>query len=432
MTGDRRIERALPTILADLGAGPIPDYTDSLLAQTARSRQRPAWVFPERWLPMDVATRPVRVTALPWRLIGALILALLIAAAALAVYVGSRPRVPEPFGVAASGAIAYSVFGDIYTMVGPTGTPKLIVSGPETDKWPLYSPDGTRVAFVRDVAGDLSFVVARSDGSEVRKISTVSLGGGPWWWGWTPDSRSLAAVFNAPGEERLLIFDTTTSSAPREIKTGLVVDALAFRPPDGKEILFRGDDGSKVGLYVMSADGSDLHPIVGPRKLVDDDNSQGDYRNPTWSPDGSQVVYQERSVVDGVLRLYVANADGSGAHVVGYTQGDAWNDLAVWSPDGSRIVFERGPKSGAGDIAVVRLADGAVTTLQASPPDGGTSLLWSPDGTQILAVPWLGDHAMLLDPNGGPETALPFGAEGEGSTGIGAGAAAHWQRLPLP
>jgi hypothetical protein len=34
--------------------------------------------------------------------------------------------------------------------------------------------------------------------------------------------------------------------------------------------------------------------------------------------------------------------------------------------------------------------------------------------------------------NGGPETALPFGAEGEGSTGIGAGAAAHWQRLPLP
>ena len=108
MTGDRRIERALPTILADLGAGPMPDYTDLLLARTARSRQRPAWVFPERWLPMDIATRPVRATAVPWRLIGALALAVLIAAAALAIYIGSRARVPEPFGVAASdGSISH-------------------------------------------------------------------------------------------------------------------------------------------------------------------------------------------------------------------------------------------------------------------------------------------------------------------------------------
>ena len=113
--------------------------------------------------------------------------------------------------------------------------------------------------------------------------------------------------------------------------------------------------------------------------------------------------------------------------MVGYTAGDSVDDLAVWSPDGSRIAFERG-----WEYAVVRLADGAVTTLEATVPDNGSSLLWAPDGTKILAVPWLGEHAMLLDPAGGPVTALPFGAEGEGSTGIGAGAAAHWQRLAPP
>lgn len=379
---------------------------------------------------MDIATSPVRVTAVPWRPIGAIVLALLIAAVAVAMYVGSRPRVPAPFGVAGNGTIAYSLFGDIYTQDGATGTQKVIVSSAETDNWPLYSPDGTHVAFVRNVAGDLSFMVMRSDGTDVRKVSTVSLGDGPWWWGWTPDSRALAAVFHGPGDDRLLVFDTTTSAQPREIKTGLTVDALAFRPPNGDEILFRGDDGSSVGLYLMKADGSGLRPIVGPRPLVvgDNDGSQGDYRNSAWSPDGAHVLYQEASLQDDVVRLFVANADGSGAHAVGYTAGDLAADLAVWSPDGSRIAFERHREPGGWDYAVVHLADGAVTTLDATMPDHGSSLSWAPDGSKLLAVPWLGDHAMLLDPDGGPEIALPFGADGEGSS-AGAGAGAHWQRI---
>ena len=69
---------------------------------------------------------------------------------------------------------------------------KVIVTGPETDKWPLYSRDGTRVAFVRETAGELAFAVARSDGADVRRVSS----GLPSGWmspvvvgGWTPDSQ---------------------------------------------------------------------------------------------------------------------------------------------------------------------------------------------------------------------------------------------------
>ena len=51
MSGDPRIERRLPGILADLGAGAPPDYTDTILARTAATRQRPGWVFPGRWVP---------------------------------------------------------------------------------------------------------------------------------------------------------------------------------------------------------------------------------------------------------------------------------------------------------------------------------------------------------------------------------------------
>ena len=70
MNGDTRIERQLPQILTDLGAGSSPDYTDSLLARTAATRQRPGWVFPERWLPMSAISQRMAVTPrLSWRLV---------------------------------------------------------------------------------------------------------------------------------------------------------------------------------------------------------------------------------------------------------------------------------------------------------------------------------------------------------------------------
>ena len=57
MTTPTRIERELPGILGDLSAGPTPDYLDDVFGRTGRMRQRPAWSFPERWLPMADITR---------------------------------------------------------------------------------------------------------------------------------------------------------------------------------------------------------------------------------------------------------------------------------------------------------------------------------------------------------------------------------------
>ena len=59
MTSEARFERQLPAILEDLYLGPSPDYRDEVLATAVRTRQRPAWTFPGRWLPMDITTRTI-------------------------------------------------------------------------------------------------------------------------------------------------------------------------------------------------------------------------------------------------------------------------------------------------------------------------------------------------------------------------------------
>jgi len=63
MNTARPVESRLPEILEGISAPRTPDYFDDILGQVGRTRQRPGWSFPERWLPMTalserVATAP--------------------------------------------------------------------------------------------------------------------------------------------------------------------------------------------------------------------------------------------------------------------------------------------------------------------------------------------------------------------------------------
>ena len=104
MNRPENLERDLTAWLADTATPRVPDFTDDILWLTARTRQRPRWSFPEWWLPRRVLTLGRRrLRPLPWRTIGLLAVLALLIVAAVAFYVGSQPRLPPPFGLAANG-----------------------------------------------------------------------------------------------------------------------------------------------------------------------------------------------------------------------------------------------------------------------------------------------------------------------------------------
>ena len=176
MTSDRLFERDLPEMLAQLGSAPAPDYRDDIVQRTATMRQRPAWSFPTRRLPMPAITGglprvPVRVAAVV--ALGLLLLAIL---AVLAI--GARPNLPAPFGPARNGLVAYARDGDISVADPRTGKERAVVAGPETDIRPIFSRDGTRLAFERKTPNDLRsgriYVVA-IDGSGLTEVTREPL-----------------------------------------------------------------------------------------------------------------------------------------------------------------------------------------------------------------------------------------------------------------
>jgi dipeptidyl aminopeptidase/acylaminoacyl peptidase len=415
MRTPRRFESDLPALLADLYLAGTPDYRDDLVQQTARVRQRPAWTFPERWLPVELVTSRVPTTRVPWRQIGVLALIALLLAALLAVYVGSHtPRLPAPFGPAANGLVAFAQGGDIYTVDPDTGTGNAIVGGPDTDSDPAFSPDGTRIAFLRTNAGALStakdLVVTRADGSDLLVITATPIPSGPSLVVWANDSRSL--LVGAPDNSTIWLFDATRAAEPRTLVTGADAYLQPFRPPDGSAILIRRP--SAQGHTLIRLDLDTLRETTLAEGGRDDDVGAA-----RWSPDGSRVVYNSTPLDDPASeRLFIVNADGTATRQI--TQGSvvAYDIDATWSPDGSRIAFTRYVNTGSGfevrPIGIYSLADGSIVDAgplprearakDPGPKDGlatqgeGYDFEWSPDGKSLVALP--GEavaHPVLID-----------------------------------
>ena len=203
MTSPRRFEQDLPALLADLYVGGTPDYRDDLLGQTARTPQRPAWTFPERWLPVDLSARRVPFAPIPWRAIAVATLILVVLAAALFAVGSAQHRVPAPFGPAANGPLLYSDGDDILVRDTLTGQSRVVIGGSSADSAPGTSPDGEWFAW-RRLTGSSSEILmaARADGSDAHVVVN-----GPLiddWETWSPDSRHLAVINRLNDGQRTL------------------------------------------------------------------------------------------------------------------------------------------------------------------------------------------------------------------------------------
>jgi len=119
--------------------------------------------------------------------------------------------------------------------------------------------------------------------------------------------------------------------------------------PDGKELLFVAPGGEAGGLDIWKM------PVDGSAAPLNITNRKGKETDPAWSPDGKKIAFTEDNRGDGVYQLYVMNADGSGVYKLSYDQDEA---SPTWSPKmdwlgfvmniaGNRIFYLRAPSNPA-------------------------------------------------------------------------------------
>jgi TolB protein len=147
---------------------------------------------------------------------------------------------------------------------------------PEQDNEARWSPDGKRIAFLRDAftsPEQYSVFTIAIDGSDLRRVTPEGMEvGNPHW---SPDGTRI--LFQSPkepvqgGEQNLYVINADGTGLT-QLTAHLSSDSNrvqgTFHPcwsPDGKLIVFSHYPGSRAGrgsLYVMNADGSDIHLLA--------------------------------------------------------------------------------------------------------------------------------------------------------------------------
>jgi len=185
------------------------------------------------------------------------------------------------------GSYQGSLVSDIYVVDADGGGRRQITFG-ERAIHPDFSPDGTKIAFVREELGNKDIYVMNADGSSMRRLTHSE--------------------------------DFDQSYTPRWSRDGRRIAYSSFK------LLGRENEG-KRDIFIMDADGG------APVKAT---SSVGDDRMVSWSPDGELLFYT--SDENGIPNLYAALPVG-GSPTLRLTDavGAAWEPDV--SPDGRKIVL---------------------------------------------------------------------------------------------
>ncbi len=321
---------------------------------------------------------------------------------------------------------------------------------------PAWSPDGSRVAFqgywsskdqeIRETrvgrvgrsAGSDIFMVS-PDGTNLRRITNDPYrNAGPVF---SPDGSRIAYASTRDGNADVFIVDTL-GTEPRRITDSPSRECCPDWSPDGTRLLYVSDREERPGLYVVDIDGGDSTWLAA--------GSIG-----RWSPDGTRIAFHARTCamldplarddderckatgeygVQGNLAVFLISPDGSNLKRVwpldgevarvsspdGHLSGFGHRPLyPVWSPDGTRLAVHAPSPAFAKDPAwqgeIDRISDYFLrgTEDQLTPQDSATWADW------ILIR---GIHILVIDTTGVKATDVTVHLEGAGHPAWSAGA----------
>ena len=215
--------------------------------------------------------------------------------------------------------------GDIWVLDTERGAQKRLTFGDERDAWPVWSPDGRRVAFSSERTGVYDLFERPADGSG-RETALLSSPEPKFAESWSPDGRNL--LFNVQsreGDRDLWVLPLTGDRKPIQLTRTPFEETNSRFSPDGRWIAYQSNETGRSEIYVQSFPDLKVKVQVSARG-----GSQ-----PYWRRDGREIFYRVGIQPMAVPIDFSATAARPGAPVALFQGTGNW-----WpSPDGQRFLM---------------------------------------------------------------------------------------------
>lgn len=160
---------------------------------------------------------------------------------------------------------------------------------------------------------------------------------------WSPDGAKLIFAVRIFGGGSHTVIDSVDTDGSGLTTLATIIGSHYFfqfpsYSPDGSKIMFLAPagGGSEPQIDIANADGSDARAVTNPTTVIPEEQ-------PRFSPDGTKIAFS--GSVPGLeynQRIYTIGTDGSGLTELthGLTEAGAeWAFEPEWTPDGAKIVY---------------------------------------------------------------------------------------------
>ena len=290
--------------------------------------------------------------------------------------------------------IAFSYKGDIFTVDANGGQARQLTTNPAHDYMPVWSPDGSNIAFASNREGSMDIYLVDAQGGVPKRLTTSSAGELPI--AFSDDSHVLFRSAVMPSAESIVfsgsfsqVYEVDTDGRRPKMFSTLQMENISINA--NGDILYHDNKGYEDPWrkHHVSPVTRDIWLKRGDsyKKLTD---FGGEDRNPVWNADGKSFCYLSEQ--DGTFNVYERSIDNKAAKQLTRFKGNPVRFLSssrggklCFGYDGEIYTLAKGgePKK----VAISIVADRNDSDLRRQVSSGGaTEVSVSPNGKEVAFV----------------------------------------------
>ncbi len=210
-------------------------------------------------------------------------------------------------------------------LFGPQGEPERLTFDEAEDEFPVWSPDGSAIAYTSSLASQARRLQIREVAAGTRPRRVLTWPRHLHLTSWSRDGRWLAGYDFSPGQGRDVWAIAADGSDSIPVAAGPASETEPDFSPDGRWVAYQSDESGRMEIFVIS------FPDLAVKRQI----STNGGRAPRWDPRGGGLYYLEG---DHLTAISISASSGlrTGAGEVLFQTAARVFDVA---PDGRRFVL---------------------------------------------------------------------------------------------